>query len=86
MYEYLQNVFSSVKCKQEEKKSRPEQKVSTKQLIEESGDYDEAINNDGGNNSTEDLSEPMMKWRLEALMIILGMLFILPLELISIFF
>ena len=68
------------------KKTRPEKKVSTKQLIEESSDNDEAINNDGGNNSTEDLSEPMMKWRLEALMIILGMLFILPLELISIFF
>ena len=82
----MQNVFSSVKHKREEKKSRSEKKVSTKQLIEESGDNDEAINNDGGNNSTEDLSEPMMEWRLEALMIILGMLFILLLELISIFF
>ena len=65
-------------------------KVSKKQSVEESDDDDddddEVISNVGGNNSTDDLSEPDVKWRLEALMIISGMLFILPLELISILF
>ena len=65
-------------------------KVSKKQSVEESDDddddNDEVISNVGGNNSTDDLSEPHVKWRLEALMIISGMLFILPLELISILF
>ena len=57
IYEYLQKVLSSIKCKHEEKKSRSEKKVSTKQLIEESDD-DEVISNIRGNNYTEDLSEP----------------------------
>ena len=39
------------------KKSRLEKKVSTKQLIEEPDDSDEVINNVGGNNFTDDLSE-----------------------------
>ena len=39
------------------KKSRLEKKVSTKQLIEEPDDNDEVINNVGGNNFTDDLSE-----------------------------
>ena len=46
------------KSKQEEKKSRSERKVSKKQLIEESDDNDAVIGNVGGNNSTDDLSEP----------------------------
>ena len=58
IYEYLQKVLSSIKCKHEEKKSRSEKKVSTKQLIEESDDDDEVISNVGGNNSTDNLSEP----------------------------
>ena len=57
IYRYLQKVFSSTKHKREEKKSRSERKVSEKQLIEESNDYDEVISNVGGNNSTDDLSE-----------------------------
>ena len=57
IYRYLQKVFSSTKHKWEEKKSRSERKVSEKQLIEESNDYDEVISNVGGNNSTDDLSE-----------------------------
>ena len=57
IYEYLQKVFSSIKRKREEKKSRSEKKVSTKQLIKESGYDDEVISNVGGNNSTDDLSE-----------------------------
>ena len=62
-------------------------KVSKKQSVEESDDDDdEVISNVGGNNSTDDLSELDVKWRLEALMIISGMLFILPLELISVLF
>ena len=35
-----------------------EKNVSTKQLIEESGDDDEVISNVGDNNSTDNLSEP----------------------------
>ena len=58
IYRYLKKVFSSTKHKREEKKSRSERKVSEKQLIEESNDYDEVISNVGGNNSTDDLSEP----------------------------
>ena len=57
IYRYLQKVFSSTKHKWEEKKSRSERKVSEKQLIEESNDYDEVISNVGGNNSSDDLSE-----------------------------
>ena len=74
------------KSKQEEKKSRSERKVSKKQLIEESDNDDALISNVGGNNSTDDFSERMMKWRLGTLMIISGMLFILLLELTSILF
>ena len=45
--------------KREEKKSRPERKVSKKQFIEEeSDDHDTVISNVGGNNCTDDLSEP----------------------------
>ena len=47
-----------MKHKWEGKKSRSEKKVSTKQLIEESGDDDEVISNIGDNNSSDDLSEP----------------------------
>ena len=47
-----------MKHKWEGKKSRSEKKVSTKQLIEESDDDDEVISNVGGNNSTDNLSEP----------------------------
>ena len=46
------------KRKWEEKKPRSERKVSKKQLIEESDDNDAVIGNVGGNNSTDDLSEP----------------------------
>ena len=74
------------KRKWEEKKSRSERKVSKKQLIEESDNDDALISNVGGNNSTDDFSERMMKWRLGTLMIISGMLFILLLELTSILF
>ena len=86
IYRYLQKVFSSNKRKQEEKKSWSERKVSKKQLIEESNDNDEVISNVGGNNFIDDLSDRMMKWQLEVLMIISRILFILPLELISILF
>ena len=58
IYKYLQKVFSSIKHKREENKSRSEKQVSTKQLIEESADNDEVISNNRGNNSTDDLSEP----------------------------
>ena len=58
IYRYLQKVFSSNKRKQEEKKSWSERKVSKKQLIEESNDNDEVISNVGGNNFTDDLSDP----------------------------
>ena len=68
------------------KKSRSEKKVSSKQLIEESDDDDEVISNIGGNNSTGDLSELDYEMETGTLMIISGMLFILPLELISILF
>ena len=40
------------------KKSRSEKKALIKQLIEESGDNDEVINNVWDNNSIDDLSEP----------------------------
>ena len=40
------------------KKSRSEKNILTRQLIEESGDDDEVISNVGGNDSTDDLSEP----------------------------
>ena len=68
------------------KKSRSENKVSAKQLIEESDDNDEVISNLGAIIPLTIYKSWMMKWKLEALMIISGMLFILPLELISIFF
>ena len=59
--EHLQ-VFSEgiqlYKRKWEEEKSRSGRKVSKKQLIEESDDNDAVIGNVGGNNSTDDLSEP----------------------------
>ena len=58
IYEYLQKVFSSIKRKWEEKKTRSEKKVSKKQLVEEPDDNDEVITNVGGNNSTDNLSEP----------------------------
>ena len=58
IYRYLQKVFSSNKRKQEGKKSWSERKVSKKQLIEESNDNDEVISNVGGNNFTDDLSDP----------------------------
>ena len=50
--------FSSIKRKQEGKKSMSEKNFSTKQLIEKSGDDDEVISNVRVNNSTDDLSEP----------------------------
>ena len=65
-----------------EKKSRSEKKVWTKQLIEESGSNDEVISNVRGIIPLAIDQSWMMKWRLEALMIISGMLFILLLELI----
>ena len=40
------------------KKSRSEKNISTRQLIEESGYDNEVIGNVGGNDSTDDLSEP----------------------------
>ena len=40
------------------KKTRSEKKVSKKQLVEEPDDNDEVITNVGGNNSTDNLSEP----------------------------
>ena len=46
------------KRKWEEKKPRSERKVSKKQLIEESDDNESVISNVGGNNSTDNLSEP----------------------------
>ena len=58
IYEYLQKVFSSIKRKWKEKKTRSEKKVSKKQLVEEPDDNDEVITNVGGNNSTDNLSEP----------------------------
>ena len=42
----------------EGKKSKSGKKVSTKQLMEESDDDDEVISNVGGNNSTDNLSQP----------------------------
>ena len=68
------------------KKSRSEKKVLTKQLIEESDDDDEVISNVGAIISLTIYQSQVMKWRLEALMIISGMLFILLIELISILF
>ena len=57
------------------------------QLIEESDDDGEILTNVRGNNSTDNLSEPDNEIEaVEVLIIILGMLFILPLELISILF
>ena len=57
------------------------------QLIEESDDDGEILTNIRGNNSTDNLSEPDNEIEaVEVLIIILGMLFILPLELISILF
>ena len=68
------------------KKSRSEKKVLTKQLIEESDDNDQVISKSGATIPLKIYLSWMMKWRLEALMIISGMLFILRLELISILF
>ena len=57
------------------------------QLIEESDDDGEILTNVRGNNSTDNLSKPDNEIEaVEVLIIILGMLFILPLELISILF
>ena len=42
----------------EGKKSKSGKKVLTKQLMEESDDDDEVISNVGGNNSTDNLSQP----------------------------
>ena len=57
------------------------------QLIDESDDDGEILTNVRGNNSTDNLSEPDNEIEaVEVLIIILGMLFILPLELISILF
>ena len=57
------------------------------QLIEESDDDGEILTNVRGNNSTDNLSESDNEIEaVEVLIIILGMLFILPLELISILF
>ena len=59
--EYLQVFTEGIqfyKRKWEEKKSRSERKVLKKQLKEESDDNDIVISNIGGNNSTDDLSEP----------------------------
>ena len=68
------------------KKSRSEKKVSIKQLIEESDDDDEVISYIRTIIPLTIYQSQMMKWRLEALMIISGMLFILPLELMLILF
>ena len=57
------------------------------QLIEESDDDGEILTNVRGNNSTDNLSEPDNEIEaVEVLIIISGMLFILPLELIFILF
>ena len=63
------------------KKSRAERKVLKKQLIEESDDDDSVISNFEGNNFTDYLSELDDEMETEALMIISGMFFILPLVL-----
>ena len=42
----------------EKKKESRSEKVSKKQLVEESDDNNEVISNVGCNNSTDDLSEP----------------------------
>ena len=46
------------KCKWEEKKSRSENKVLLKQLIEESDDDVKVTSKVGGNNFNDDSSEP----------------------------
>ena len=65
------------------KKSSSKKKISKKQLVEESYNDDKVISNVGALTIYQSL---MVKYGLEALMIISGMLFILLLELISILF
>ena len=57
-----------------------------KQLIEESNDDDEVMSNIGGNNSTDDLSEPDDKMKTGSIYDNFRNAFILLLELISILF
>ena len=84
--EHLQAFTESIhfyKYKWEEKKSRSES--LEKQFIEESDEDDALINNSGGNNSIDDLSELGDEMETGSI-IISGMLFIFPLELISTLF
>ena len=83
----MQKVFSFIKSKREGKKSKSEKNVSTKQLIEESGDDDEVIRNVRDNNSTDDLSEPDDEIETGSITDnFRNLLFILPLALISTLF
>ena len=76
----IQKVLSSIKCKRKIKK------IQVRKGLDKESDDDEVISNFGSIIPLMIYQSRMMKWRLEAFMIISGMIFILQLELISILF